>query len=101
MIKLDIDVTYTSGETFTYPISLPEWTKWERKTGKSVFAWAGKDKDQIINSFQMNDFMFLAHTSYVRQAAGAPTKPYDVWELSVDSLDVKSPTVPKVLSSEV
>lgn len=101
MIKLDIEVTYNSGEAITYPIALPEWTKWERKTGKSVFGFVGVKADEIIQKFQINDFLFLAHSSYVRQAAGSPTKPYDIWELTVDGVEVKNPSVPKVSSSEV
>ena len=100
MIKLDIEVTYTSGEKSVYPISLPEWSKWERKTGKSVFAFSGKNKDEILSAFQMSDFLTLAHISYVRQAGGSPVKPFEIWELTVEGLDIKNPDVPKVSESE-
>ena len=95
MIKLDIEVTYTSGESITYTAALPEWSKWERKTGKSIYGL------KTLESFQLADFLFLAHSAYVRQAGGSPTKPLEVWELSVDAVAVKDHEVPKVTESEV
>ena len=94
MIKLNIKVTYNSGEAATYTAALPEWSKWERKTGKSVYAIKG------IEDFQQADFLFLAHCAYIRQAAGKPTKPYDIWELGVDSVEVGDYEDPKVTASE-
>jgi hypothetical protein len=94
MIKLNIKVTYQTGQAATYLAALPEWSKWERKTGKSVYAI------ESIKDFQQADFLFLAHAAYVREAAGKPTKPYDVWELGVDSVEVGDYDDPKATSSE-
>ena len=93
MIKLNIKVTYQSGEAVNYLAALPEWSKWERKTGKSVYAIKG------IEDFQQADFLFLAHAAYVRQAAGKPTKPYDIWELGVEMVEVGDHEDPKATQS--
>lgn len=94
MIKLNIQVTYQSGEVASYLAALPEWSKWERKTGKSVYAIKG------IEDFQQADFLFLAHCAYIRAAAGKPTKPYDIWELGVEAVEVGDYDDPKATSSE-
>ena len=94
MIKLNIKVTYQTGEVAEYAAALPEWSKWERKTGKSVYAIEG------IKSFQQADFLFLAHAAYVRAAAGKPTKPYDIWEVGVEAIEVGDYEDPKVTASE-
>jgi len=94
MIKLNMKVTYTNGEAAEYLAALPEWSKWERKTGKSVYAIKG------IESFQQTDFLFLAHCAYIRAAAGKPTKPYDVWELTVENVEVGDYEDPKATQPE-
>jgi len=94
MIKLNMKVTYTNGEAAEYLAALPEWSKWERKTGKSVYAIKG------IESFQQTDFLFLAHCAYIRVAAGKPTKPYDVWELTVENVEVGDYEDPKATQPE-
>lgn len=93
MLKLNIKVTYQTGEVANYLAALPEWSKWERKTGKSVYAIKG------IEDFQQADFLFLAHCAYIRQAAGKPTKPYDIWELGVEMVEVGDYEDPKVTES--
>ena len=101
-MKLPITITYTDGQSVTYVAGLPEWSKWERKTGKSFYA-ATKEKisaEGIGAVYQQHDFMFLAHAAYVREAAGKPTKPYDIWELSVDEIAIGEPKNPKVTESE-
>jgi hypothetical protein len=35
-MKISITIKYSSGESATYQAGLPEWAKWERKTGKSI-----------------------------------------------------------------
>ena len=77
-----------------FTAALPEWSKWERKTGKSVYAIEG------IEDFQQADFLFLAHSAYVRQAAGKPTKPYDIWELGVEAVEVGDYEDPKATAPE-
>lgn len=92
-LKLNIAVTYSNGTTVDYPVALPEWTKWERKTGKSMYAMGE------ISDYQMADFLDLAYFAYKRQSAGAPTKPQETWELSVEGLEIKSDD-PKSSSGE-
>lgn len=93
-MKLDITIKYTNGEVVTYCAGLPEWSKWERKTGKSIYNMTD------IKQYQQNDFLFLAHSAYVRASAGKPTKAYDVWELTVDELIIGEPEDPKVTQPE-
>lgn len=92
-MKLDITIKYNSGESVTYVAGLPEWAKWERKTGKSIYAMTD------VNQYQQSDFLFLAHAAYVRAAAGKPTKPYDIWENTVDELVIGNDN-PKDTSAE-
>ncbi len=46
-----------------YQAGLPEWAKWERKTGKSIYSM----KD--ISAYQQADFLDLAYFAYKREAA--------------------------------
>ncbi len=62
-MKLNLTIKYTNGEQETYTAGLPEWAKWERKTGKSIY------KMTDIREYQQTDFLFLAHAAYVRAAA--------------------------------
>ncbi len=88
-MKLNITIKYNSGEVETYVAGLPEWAKWERKTGKSLYQMSD------ISKYQQTDFLFLAHCAYVRAAAGKPVKAYDVWELTVDEMTIGDPDDPK------
>lgn len=101
-MKLPITIEYTDGQSVTYVAGLPEWSKWERKTGKSLYAATKEkiDKEGVGAIYQQADFLFLAFAAYVREAAGKPTKPYDIWELSVDAIKIGEPENPKVLESE-
>jgi hypothetical protein len=54
-MKLSITIKYTNGEEVTYNAGLPEWAKWERKTGKSIYSM----KD--ISAYQQADFLDLAY----------------------------------------
>ena len=93
-MKLNLTIKYTSGEVETYTAGLPEWAKWERKTGKSIY------KMTDISNYQQTDFLFLAHSAYVRAAAGKPVKAYDVWELTVDELVIGDAENPKATQPE-
>ena len=93
-MKLSITIKYTNGEVQTYTAGLPEWAKWERKTGKSIY------KMTNISEYQQTDFLFLAHAAYVRAAAGKPVKAYDVWELTIDELTIGDPEDPKATQTE-
>ncbi len=53
-MKLNLTIKYTNGEVETYTAGLPEWAKWERKTGKSIY------KMTDIKEYQQTDFLFLA-----------------------------------------
>jgi hypothetical protein len=93
-MKLNLTIKYNNGEVETYVAGLPEWAKWERKTGKSLY------KMTEISEYQQTDFLFLAHSAYVRAAAGKPVKAYDVWELTVEELIIGDPEGPKVTQPE-
>lgn len=93
-MKLSLTIKYNTGESVTYVAGLPEWAKWERKTGKSLYGMTD------ISNYQQTDFLFLAHAAYVRAAAGKPTKSYDVWELTVDELIIGDQDDPKVTQPE-
>ena len=93
-MKLSLTIKYNTGESVTYVAGLPEWAKWERKTGKSLYGMTD------ILKYQQTDFLFLAHAAYVRAAAGKPTKSYDVWELTVDELIIGDQDDPKVTQPE-
>ena len=88
-MKIQLTIKYTSGESETYTAGLPEWAKWERKTGKSIYNMTD------IKEYQQADFLFLAHAAYVRSLAGKPSKSYDIWELTVDELIIGDSTDPK------
>ena len=93
-MKLNITIKYTNGEVETYTAGLPEWAKWERKTGKSIY------KMTDIKEYQQTDFLFLAHCAYVRAAAGKPVKGYDIWEVTVDELVIGDAENPKATQPE-
>ena len=81
-MKLSITIKYVTGESVTYVAGLPEWARWERKTGKSIYSM----KD--ISAYQQADFLDLAYFAYKREAAGKPTKSQEVWELSVEGMTI-------------
>ena len=93
-MKLSITIKYNSGEEATYVAGLPEWAKWERKTGKSIYQMTD------IKAYQQTDFLFLAHAAYVRAAAGKPTKAYEIWESTVDEIVLGDAEDPKAIQPE-
>lgn len=102
-MKLELKIKYTNGEETTYVAGLPEWAKWERKTGKSLYSATPEQlKEKGIGGlYQAADFLLLAYYAYVRAAAGKPTKSYEVWEVSVDELEIGDSEDPKATPSEV
>lgn len=92
-MKLTITIKYNNGDEKSYPVGLPEWAKWERKTGKSIYTM----KD--ITAYQQADFLDLAYFAYKRDAGGKPTKSQEIWELSVDEISIGDES-PKVTSPE-
>lgn len=93
-MKLPITVKYNSGDQTTYVAGLPEWSKWERKTGKSLYQMTE------LSAYQMNDFLFLAYSAYQRSNAGKPTKSFEIWESTIDELIIGEPEDPKVTQPE-
>jgi hypothetical protein len=93
-MKLAITIKYTNGDVETYHTGLPEWAKWERKTGKSLYGMSD------ITAYQQNDFLFLAYSAYVRASAGKPVKNYETWELTVDELIIGDQEDPKATKPE-
>jgi hypothetical protein len=93
-MKLSITIKYNNGEEATYVAGLPEWAKWERKTGKSIYQMTD------IKAYQQTDFLFLAHAAYVRAAAGKPTKAYEIWESTVDEIILGDTEDPKAIQPE-
>ena len=92
-MKISITIKYSSGESATYQAGLPEWAKWERKTGKSIYSM----KD--ISAYQQADFLDLAYFEDKREAAGKPTKSQEIWELTVEEMTIGDES-PKVTSPE-
>ena len=70
-MKLPITITYNNGEEATYIAQPPEWAKWEKETGKTV--------TQTQGQIGIYDLMILAYNAYKREAAGKPTKAFNVW----------------------
>ena len=70
-MKLNIEVTYQSGEVATYTAAPPEWQKWEQKSGFTI--------QQAEDKIGISDLLFLAYHAYKREAAGKPIKGYEIW----------------------
>ncbi len=79
-MKLPITIEYNDGSEAVYIAQPPEWAKWEKETGKTVTQAAG--------SIGIYDLMFLAYNAYKREAAGKPTKAFNIWMDTVS--DVKA-----------
>jgi hypothetical protein len=94
-MKLQITIKYTNGEEVGYQVGLPEWAKWERKTGKSIYSM------RDVTAYQQADFLDLAYFAYKREAAGKPTKSQEVWELSIEEITIgdESPKASKLEAS--
>ncbi len=43
-----------------------------------------------ISAYQQADFLDLAYFAYKREAAGKPTKPQEIWELTVEEMTIVS-----------
>ena len=90
-MKLNIEVTYQSGEVATYTAAPPEWQKWEQKSGFTI--------QQAEEKIGISDLLFLAYHAYKREAAGKPVKGYEVWCETVADIGAGN-TDPKVTPSE-
>jgi hypothetical protein len=91
-MKLNIEVTYQSGEVETYTAAPPEWQKWEQKTGFTI--------QQVEEKIGISDLLFLAYNSMKRENAGKPVKPYEIWCEGVADIGA-GPANPKATPSEV
>ncbi len=90
-MKLNIEVTYQSGEVATYTAAPPEWQKWEQKSGFTI--------QQAEEKIGISDLLFLAYHAYKREAAGKPVKGYEVWCETVADIGAGAAD-PKVTPSE-
>ena len=90
-MKLNIEVTYQSGEVATYTAAPPEWQKWEQKSGFTI--------QQAEEKIGISDLLFLAYHAYKREAAGKPIKGYEVWCETVADVTVGD-VLPKVTPPE-
>jgi len=90
-MKLNIEVTYQSGEVATYTAAPPEWQKWEQKSGFTI--------QQAEEKIGISDLLFLAYHAYKREAGGKPIKGYEVWCETVADIGAGNAD-PKVMPSE-
>jgi hypothetical protein len=91
-MKLNIEVTYQTGEVATYTAAPPEWQKWEQKTGFTI--------QQAEEKIGISDLLFLAYNAMKREQAGKPVKSYDIWCEGVADIGAGNAD-PKVTPSEV
>jgi hypothetical protein len=90
-MKLNIEVTYQSGEVATYTAAPPEWQKWEQKSGFTI--------QQAEEKIGISDLLFLAYHAYKREAAGKPIKGYEIWCETVADIGAGDAS-PKVMPPE-
>ena len=90
-MKLNIEVTYQSGEVATYTAAPPEWQKWEQKSGFTI--------QQAEEKIGISDLLFLAYHAYKREAAGKPIKGYEIWCETVADIGAGEAS-PKVMPPE-
>ena len=90
-MKLNIEVTYQSGEVATYTAAPPEWQKWEHKSGFTI--------QQAEEKIGISDLLFLAYHAHKREAGGKPVKGYEVWCETVADIGAGNAD-PKVTPSE-
>ena len=77
-MKLEITITYNNGDVTTYVAQPPEWSKWEKSTGKTIA--------DAVENMGIWDLMFLAYNAMKREKAGKPVKPFEVWQDTVSDI---------------
>lgn len=77
-MKLELEVTYLSGEVSTYVAANPEFVKWERKFSATV--------NELDTKLGLEGLNFLAYNAMKREAAGNPVKPFEVWIETVEAI---------------
>lgn len=90
-MRLQINVTYHSGESELATVLPPEWIKWETNTKRKI---TNVNDDHL----GISDLAFLAYSAIKRQKAGQPVKPFDVWCETIADLDVLDTQSPKAMS---
>ena len=90
-MKLPITIEYNSGETAVYIAQPPEWAKWEKETGRTIGEASG--------SVGIWDLMFLAYNAYKREAAGKPTKAFNIWMDTIADIKAGEDN-PKAINAE-
>lgn len=90
-MKLELEVTYLSGEVSTYVAANPEFVKWERKFNATV--------NELESKLGLEGLNFLAYNAMKREAAGNPVKPFEIWVDTVESINSKK-SDPKAGPSE-
>ena len=91
-MKLPIQIEYVDGTLATYTCQVPEWSKWENKTGFTI--------SQAQEKIGISDLLFLAYHAMKREAAGKPVKPYEGWVETVVEVKVGEGESPKATSAE-
>jgi len=77
-MKLELEVTYLSGEVSTYIAANPEFVKWERKFSATV--------NELDTKLGLEGLNFLAYSALKREAAGNPVKPFEIWIETVEAI---------------
>jgi hypothetical protein len=77
-MKLELEVTYLSGEVSTYIAANPEFVKWERKFSATV--------NELDTKLGLEGLNFLAYSAMKREAAGNPVKPFEIWIETVEAI---------------
>jgi hypothetical protein len=91
-MRLPIQIEYVDGTLATYTAQVPEWSKWENKTGFTI--------SQAQDKIGISDLLFLAYHAMKREAAGKQVKPYEAWIETVVEVKVGEGESPKVTSAE-
>lgn len=91
-MKSILTIQYWSGESESFIAGIPEYVRWERKTGLKV--------QELEKNCGLDDLLFLAYNAKRREQAGQAIKPYEVWCDTVESIDSEKPESPKVTPSE-
>ena len=90
-MKLPIQIEYGNGESAIYIAQVPEWSKWEQKTGHTI--------SQAQEKIGLNDLLFLAYHAMKRNAGGKAIKPYEAWCEGIVDVTMGDES-PKVSSAE-
>lgn len=93
-MKVQITISYSSGEQDSATVLPPEWVKWEKSTGRKL------TEINENNFLGMSDLTFLAYHAIKREKAPNPMKPFEAWIEGVVDVDAER-LDPKAMKSEV